>query len=384
MTDGMPKRGAENPVNTQHDSDAVIIGGGCAGLSLARHAQSLPHQRVAIIEGKAKRQDHAWGVFASDSLKEIAADALAMTRKTWHRWQIITAEGTATQTSQTRPYACLESKAWLTYCRQQARENGVRFIHDQVISADAHSITTSTETITTDQVYDSRPNPIPQGMMIQHFIGHEIQVVSPVFDPDTAILMDFRCDQSRGIHFIYVLPFSATQALVESTVFSPQIEDNDFYETAIAAYLKDQFNITEKIVLRREQGAIPMGIIPEDHRTGLPIGGRGGAIRPSSGYAFAFIQRQLTSLIDNLATGNLPTRMTPHHKIDLLMDRIFLKVLHRKPKLAPRLFHAIAQKLTGDEMARFMAGEADLALRLKVIMAMPKWPFIWALISGID
>ena len=28
------------------------------------------------------------------------------------------------------------------------------------------------------------------------------------FDPSIATLMDFRCDQSRGIHFIYVLPFS--------------------------------------------------------------------------------------------------------------------------------------------------------------------------------
>ena len=28
------------------------------------------------------------------------------------------------------------------------------------------------------------------------------------FDDSTAILMDFRCDQSKGIHFIYFLPFS--------------------------------------------------------------------------------------------------------------------------------------------------------------------------------
>ena len=31
--------------------------------------------------------------------------------------------------------------------------------------------------------------------------------------------MDFRCDQSQGVHFIYILPFSSTRlnALVEST-----------------------------------------------------------------------------------------------------------------------------------------------------------------------
>ena len=38
--------------------------------------------------------------------------------------------------------------------------------------------------------------------------------------------------------------------------------------------------------------------------------------------------------------------------------------------------------LNGDEMARFMTGDADYLLRLKVIMAMPKYPFLKALIKG--
>ena len=119
----------------------------------------------------------------------------------------------------------------------------------------------------------------------------------------------------RGIHFIYVLPFSATQALVESTLFSPQIEDNAFYETAISAYLEEYYGITEKITLRREQGAIPMGLMPEDHSTGLPIGGRGGAIRPSSGYAFGFIQKQIARVMSHLKSGEMPQQMTPHQRL---------------------------------------------------------------------
>ena len=45
-----------------------------------------------------------------------------------------------------------------------------------------------------------------------------------------------------------------------------------------------------------------MGIIAEDHSTGLPIGGRK-AIRPSSGYAFGFIQKQIGHLINRLKSG---------------------------------------------------------------------------------
>jgi len=195
-------------------------------------------------------------------------------------------------------------------------------------------------------------------------------------------LMDFRCDQSRGIHFIYVLPFSPYQALVESTMFSPKIEDTAFYETAIDDYLAAHCGVTEKIILRREQGAIPMGIIIDDQDHSLAIGGRGGAIRPSSGYAFGFIQKQIDGLIKKLKEGQIPQDLSPHAPLDLWMDRIFLTVIRHNPTLAPRLFHAMAKALTGDEMASFMSGDADHALRLKVIIAMPKWPFLKAVLGA--
>ena len=47
-------------------------------------------------------------------------------------WQIITPKGAVTQTSHDRPYACLESKAWLSHCREQARAHGVDLITGQV------------------------------------------------------------------------------------------------------------------------------------------------------------------------------------------------------------------------------------------------------------
>jgi len=360
--------------------DLLMIGGGCASLSLARRVRDLPQQRVAVIDGKAKRQDHAWGFFKSD----ITADAAAMARKQWPAWQIITDAGAVTHHSDTRPYTCLESKAWLSHCRNEARQNGVEFIQETVTGYHSARVTTSGGDTSASLILDSRPHPIPDGMMIQHFIGHEVQVNKPVFDPNTAILMDFRCDQSRGIHFIYLLPFSPTQALVESTMFSPKIEDNAFYEKAIDDYLAIHCGVTEKIILRREQGAIPMGIIKQDQQSGIAIGGRGGAIRPSSGYAFGFIQKQIDRLITGLKDGRIPRDLSPHTPLDLWMDQVFLNVIRHHPGLAPRLFHAMAKALTGDDMARFMTGDADHWLRLKVVMAMPKWPFLKAVLGGVN
>ena len=195
--------------------------------------------------------------------------------------------------------------------------------------------------------------------------------------------MDFRCDQSRGIHFIYVLPYSDRRALVESTMFSPKIEDDGFYENAIARYLKDQLGVDNAMVLRREKGAIPMAELrgPERRAQTIPIGARGGAIRPSSGYAFSFIQKQISTLVKALSSQSLPENAAPHQPIDLMMDRIFLKVIARRPALAPRIFAAMGKALSGDEMAIFMSGRATMGLRFKVVMAMPKWPFILAFLS---
>ncbi len=58
------------------------------------------------------------------------------------------------------------------------------------------------------------------------------------------------------------------------------------------------------------------------------------------------------------------------------MDDVFLHVLRTRPDLAPSLFLRMGSALSGDEFALFLSGEASWTLRLKVIMAMPKWVFV--------
>jgi hypothetical protein len=45
----------------------------------------------------------------------------------------------------------------------------------------------------------------------------------PVFDPGVATFMDFRVPQEGGTCFVYVLPTDPRRALVEYTVFSPEV-----------------------------------------------------------------------------------------------------------------------------------------------------------------
>ena len=61
------------------------------------------------------------------------------------------------------------------------------------------------------------------------------------------------------------------------------------------------------------------------------------------------------------------------------MDSVFLTVLKHWPEHGPNMFLRMGKALTGDQFVKFLSGDAGLWIRLKVIFAMPKWPFIKAL-----
>jgi lycopene beta-cyclase len=187
--------------------------------------------------------------------------------------------------------------------------------------------------------------------------------------------MDFRCDQSKGMHFIYLLPFSKKTALVESTMFSKHLESNNFYDKAILKYLKKYYNLKSFTKSNHEKGIIPMHDVSLMSKNRFNIGTRGGAVRPSTGYAFTFIQKQVLQIKDQLISGK-KINTNIHSKIDLFLDKIFIRVIDKYPEIAPTIFSNLAQNINGDEMARFMSGNCDFKTNLKIIFSMPKIPFI--------
>ena len=345
----------------------AVIGDGCAGLSFAAQSENLPNHTMHLFspQPNSPKNNHVWGYWQMDWMKFVAP----LTFKTWYKWSVITADTEVEMQACHHPYKVVKRDGWLAHCRKNAKQNGVQFHNDMSSIAE----------FSNERVFDSRPPKWRANMMVQHFLGWEVRADAGSFKDGTAILMDFRCDQSRGVHFIYCLPFSDSEALVESTLLSPNIERDEFYEGAISTWLSDCAGINRFEVLRSEQGAIPLGLMKRHDPNYHGIGGNCGAIRPSSGYAFSFIQKQIAVALSRAASGKELSFSTPHKKIDLFMDRVFLSVLRNQPHYAPTLFAAMAARLTGDEFAIFLSGEANIKLRLKVITAMPVWPFVRAL-----
>ena len=306
-------------------------------------------------------KDHMLGFWNMNGL-EMAVES---SRASWSKWAIITNTGKSVMHSDKHAYHIMHKANYIQNCRDKATQEGVEFIEEKSM--------TTTES---SQTFDSRPPRASENAMLQHFLGQEVEVDKPVFDSSTAILMDFRVDQSEGMHFIYLLPYSPTQALVESTLFSTNVLDREYYVNTINDYLADHYGASVHNIIHEEQGVIPMGTL-SPHDENIPgLGANAGAIRPASGYTFVFIHQQIQRAIESSKQGKPLRFKRPHKAIDVWMDAVLLTVLRSWPQQGPKLFGRMASSLSGDEFVRFMSGQANWRLRLKVIMAMPKLPFI--------
>jgi lycopene beta-cyclase len=109
-----------------------------------------------------------------------------------------------------------------------------------------------------------------------------------------------------------------------------------------------------------------------------------GAMRASTGYCFANIQKWATNSARQIVTQQKggSKSFVSHDVIGFtyrLMDDVMLNVLKKENQLGPTLFVKLAKHLSGASFARFMSQEAMLKDLFQVIYAFPKKPFIFAL-----
>ena len=356
-----------------------IIGGGCAAFSLARLGDYLPDYSFNIYSGDGSKtvDNHFWGFWKTD----VNDDAYNNADYTWSKWAINTNISSHVLSSKNSPYCVIKRYKWLDFCKSKFKKSKVKTIDENIFEKNGDLFSKNKQVIG-NIIFDSRPPETLSNILLQHFEGFVVTSQKDVFDQETAILMDFRCDQSKGMHFIYLLPFSKKQALVESTIFSKNIESKKFYSSEISKYLKKYFNLTQFTKSNFEKGVIPMHYISTNSKGRYNIGTRGGAVRPSSGYAFTFIQKQVNQIIEQISKRNtIDTKI--HKNIDLFLDKVFIDVLAKFPEIAPKIFANFASSINGDEMAKFMSGNASFVTTFKVILSMPKIPFIKSFFSVV-
>lgn len=372
------------------DHDVVILGGGLAGLSLAVRLADQPRLRTLVIEPRTSYgRDRTWC-----SWRLLPHPFASAVTASWQSWEVMRRDRrgrtvTSVQRSAALPYDMIPSDRLWEAARARLRSApqvelalGRRAL-DVAEGPDHVAVATDRGTVTAGLVFDGRPPPPqPAGDLVQRFLGQEVATEAPVFDPGRVTLMDFAVAQLPGIvHFLYVLPTSPTEALVEDTWLAPAGIPLPDHRAAIRAYLGSRFGVAAYRVGFEEEGAIPMSPgLQAASRAGrvIPIGTAGGAVKPSSGYGFLAIQRMADDLAAALASGRRPEPFQPRSPLARWMDEVFLVALRRSPEVAPRLFASLFARCPPEPLLRFLndvGGPADTA---RVIAALPKLPMLAA------
>ncbi|MFH6992953.1 lycopene cyclase family protein [Flavobacterium sp. FlaQc-48] len=215
----------------------------------------------------------------------------------------------------------------------------------------------------------------------QHFVGWFVKTEEEIFNPEQATFMDFSIEQRGNTRFMYVLPISKTEALIEYTLFSENLLPKEEYEDEIQIYLRnlgtDQYQIIEK-----EQGSIPMTCFPfwkKNTNRVLNIGTAGGWTKASTGYTFKNSDKKSSELVGFLQNENL--KMSAFHKKNRFWfyDLLLLDILYRHNELGSAVFLSMFKKGNPALIFKFLDEETSLIEDLKVILKCPKLPFLKAL-----
>ena len=349
--------------------DYVIIGGGCAGLSLAYELEvheKLKDKTLAIIEPRSEyKRDKTWSFW-----KVVPHNFDDCVKKNWKNFTINISNKTNHLECKDYPYQSIDSGLFYEKINNKLKENkNISFFKD------ISKINTKNSFIF-NSVPEIKKN---HNNLWQHFCGVEIKTKNNFFDEEIFNLMDFDCEQRESVHFFYTLPYSKNKALIETTWLS-KMNDNSQkdYDNQIKEYIEKNLKIKNYEITYKEEGAIPL-FYPLYKREGnkLNIGTAGGMTRLSTGYTFLNIQEHSKYLRENIENISNSKRFEISKKYQFL-DDIFLRVLNKHPEKMSNIFFNMFET-SPKTVIKFLSNKSNFFEDLKIILKMPKWIFIKAL-----
>ncbi|GAA4069008.1 lycopene cyclase family protein [Flavobacterium cheonanense] len=275
-----------------------------------------------------------------------------------------------------------------------SKQENIHFVNQKVIDFEElgnHCIVkTDGKNYTCNKIFNSIYNPnlvksqTKYPLLQQHFIGWFIKSKEAVFNPDVATFMDFSVEQRGNTRFMYVLPTSSTEALLEYTLFSKDLLSKEEYENEIQKYIQ-KLGISEYEIIEKEQGNIPMTSYKfwkHNTKNILHIGSVGGWTKASTGYTFKNTTKKSKALINFLTSE---TDFTKFHKMDKfwIYDLLFIDVLFKNNELGSKVFSSLFKKGNPTLIFKFLDEETTFWEDLQVIWKCPKGLFISALFKRI-
>ena len=349
--------------------DYIIIGGGCAGLSLAYELEvndRLKEKTLAIIETREEyKRDKTWSFW-----KMFDHNFEDCVIKSWNNFTINTSDDFHELSNKSFPYQSIDSEKFYKKINSKISSNlNVSFFKNL-------NEINSENSLVFNSVFEGE---LDKSKLWQHFQGIEIETHKNIFDDKIVNLMDFNCDQKNDVHFFYTLPFSKNKALIETTWLSDLKDQNLMdYDLQLENYIKNNLGIKSYKINFVEKGAIPLFYpsFNNDEKI-INIGSAGGMTRLSTGYTFLNIQEHCKYIVKNIDKIKKLKDYNLGKKYHFL-DKIFLRVLKDHPDKMPKIFFDMF-KASSNSVIKFLSNKSNFFEDIKIISRMPKLIFVKAL-----
>ncbi|MES2577268.1 MAG: lycopene cyclase family protein [Bacteroidota bacterium] len=271
-----------------------------------------------------------------------------------------------------------------------SKQENITFVNQKVLEIEESEtiilVQTESESFSCSKLFNSIYNKqkaesqAKYPVLQQHFIGWFIRSEQPVFNSEQATFMDFSVEQKGNTRFMYVLPTSKTEALLEYTLFSHHHLKKEEYENEIKKYI-EKLGITTYEIVEKEQGSIPMTCYPfwkANTKNVINIGTSGGWTKASTGYTFKNSDKKSSELVAFLQRE---TDFTKFHKRTKFWfyDLLLLDILDRKNELGSHIFSSIFKKGNPSLIFKFLDEETTFIEDIQVILKCPKMLFIKAI-----
>lgn len=384
MTDGQDLR--HNIIS----ADVALAGGGLAnGLIAWRLARARPDLKILIVEaGATLGGNHTWSFHETD---------VTPGQHDWlepfivHRWDSQLVSFPKRQRRLRTGYRSITSERFDNILRAVPN---ITVISGTPVDGLSHDVIglADERRIEAPLVIDGRgyaPSPHLQ-LGWQKFLGQHVRLEAP-HGLDAPVIMDADIPQEGGYRFIYLLPFTDTEILIEDTYYADDDAlDIDALRQRIAAYAHARdWQIAE--VIREEDGILPITLGGDieaywsDYMDAPPAGLRAALFHPVTGYSLpdavriADLIASRPSLTSKDAGDALRT-----HAIETWHSQRFYRLLNRMLFWAarPTERYKVLQRFYGlppGLIERFYAGRNTLADKIRILAGKPPVPIHRAL-----
>jgi len=366
----------------------IIVGAGLSGLMTAWRCLDVNSElRVLIIEASDKiAGDHTWSFNLSDIDESLQDWIKPFIAYQWPRYDVKFPQRERTLEI---PY-CTGNSESLRACVQPHIESGRLKVelNTRVVDLQTdHVVLTNEQKLSAKCVLDARGFKPNENVFLgyQKFVGRRIKTKSP-HGLKHPIIMDATVEQLGGYRFVYCLPFTEHEVLVEDTYYTdePELSENEIH-ARIDSYIHKNLKLSDYSVIRKEKGVLPITLaVDKIGQNNTRIGIRGGFYHAITGYSFPDVLRfadNLSEYAPDFAFIEKITRITQEkHRQKETYLRLLNRMLFRAAK--PEERYKVLQRFYGLNQGlieRFYLGELKWYDKLRILIGKPPVPVTKAL-----